>query len=369
MSSAAPPPAVRLSGRLTVRRVALLVGLGVLTAALLVALGGGRAALVPLAEVRWGPLLLAALLHYASFAVRGHRWQTLLRIMGHRLRYTTVTALLLAGWFTSAVVPMRPGDVLRVLVLRSGAQGHLPVPVPDSLGSIVLERVLDILAIVLLGALFGFLALQATLPPWVLLAYGTAALALLAFLVALLVAPAVMGWLQMRSGRRWWQATVGFLARFVAGLRALRRAPGRAALAVAESLLVWLVDALLLWLVLRSLGQTVPFGPAAFVALTVDIVAAVPLTPGGVGPIEVAFAALLALIGVAPNVATAAVLLVRGISYWSFLLFTGLVTAATGFAALLAAPPAEAPAEPAAEPAVAARTAPAALPSDAEPPA
>jgi uncharacterized protein (TIRG00374 family) len=250
---------------------------------------------------------------------------------------------------------MRPGDVLRVLALRSGLQGHAPVPVPDSLGSIVLERVLDILAIVLLGAFFGFLALQETLPGWVLVVYSTAVAALLGVGVALLVAPAALGWLQARSGRRWWQATVGFLARFVTGLRALRKAPGRAALALAESLLVWLVDALLLWLVLRSLGQAVPFGPAAFVALTVDIVAAVPLTPGGIGPIEVAFAALLALIGVAPGVAAAAVLLVRGVSYWSFLLFTGIITALTGFAALLAAP---AP-EPAAVPAV----------LDAEPPA
>ncbi len=57
-----------------------------------------------------------------------------------------------------------------------------------------------------------------------------------------------------------------------------------------------MVDALVVWLVILALGATMPFSIAAFVALTVDVLAAVPLTPGGVGQIDAAYAGLLALL-------------------------------------------------------------------------
>jgi len=94
-------------------------------------------------------------------------------------------------------------------------------------------------------------------------------------------------------------------------------------------------DAWLLWLVLISLSQPLGFATAAFIAFTVDIVAAVPLTPGGIGQVEAASLAMLTLFGLPLQVATATTLVVRGISYWSFLLFSGIVTLVTGFGALL----------------------------------
>ena len=88
-------------------------------------------------------------------------------------------------------------------------------------------------------------------------------------------------------------------------------------------------------LVLRSMGVTVGLGSIAFVALTVDIFAAIPLTPGGIGQIEAVNAALLALLPLPPFNVAAAVLLNRAISYWSFLLFSGIVTFAAGIGQLL----------------------------------
>lgn len=323
-----------VSLRPTPRRIAILVGMGLLTVLLLLTFSGGSEALASFAEVDWQPLALALLIHYSGFAVRGHRWQQLLHLMGHRLRYLPVLALTLAGWFVSALVPARAGDVLRVAVLRSGSKDAPPVPVADGLGSIVLERVLDMAAILLLGAFFGFFVLRGAMPPWVLATYAAALVALLLFVVALIVAPPFMGWLQRLSTNRWWQMALDFVVRFVASLRALRQQPARALLAGAESLYIWLCDALLLWLVLRAMHQPLAFGWAAFVALTVDVVAAVPLTPGGIGQIEVANTALLALAGIPAATAAGAVLLVRAISYWTFLIFSGIVTGAAGINAL-----------------------------------
>ena len=125
------------------------------------------------------------------------------------------------------------------------------------------------------------------------------------------------------------------MAHFVDGLRTLFRQPATALLVIIESLMIWLCDALVLWLVVLSLAAPLSLPATAFVALTVDVLAAVPLTPGGVGQIDAAYAALLALLALPALHVGTIVLIVRFITYWSFLVFSGLVTLAAGFGSLL----------------------------------
>ena len=232
-------------------------------------------------------------------------------------------------------MPARAGDLLRVGVLRLEDDQHPVVPVADGLGSILLERLLDLLAIILLGAGIGFLLLRTQMPPWVLTAYGVGLAALAGLTIALLLAPPLLRWLRGWSTQIWWQKLLDFAGELAQSLRVLGGHPVAALLVIGESLYIWLCDALLMWLVLRSMGVTVGLGSIAFVALTVDIFAAIPLTPGGIGQIEAVNAALLALLPLPPFNVAAAVLLNRAISYWSFLLFSGIVTFAAGIGQLL----------------------------------
>jgi len=321
------------------KRLLLILGLGLLTSLALLALFGGRAALDALAHANWPLVAAAVAVHYSGFAVRGHRWQALLAMTGHRLGCFYTTAVLLAGWFVSALLPARTGDLLRVGILRLDRDRHTPVPVADSLSSIVLERVLDILAILLLGAVFGFAFLRHQAPGWLLASYAAGIALLVAFGALLLLVPAVIGWLRRLTGHALWQKTLDFARRLVDGLRALFSRPRVAALVVTESLYIWLCDAVVLWLVLLSLHAAVPLAAAAFVALTVDVLAAIPLTPGGVGQIDAAYAALLAMLPLPPFNVGAVVLVVRLISYWSFIAFSGIVTVAAGFGSMLHAAP------------------------------
>ena len=116
--------------QLTWWRILLLVGLGLLTLGALIVFGGGRTALTALTTVdlRW--IGLGMVIHYSGFVVRGLRWQQLLRASGHRLRWRYVTALLLSGWFVSALLPARAGDLLRIAMLRSPTANRQPSPHP-----------------------------------------------------------------------------------------------------------------------------------------------------------------------------------------------------------------------------------------------
>lgn len=317
------------------RRVVILIGLGVLTLALLVVLGGGRAALAALVAVdlRW--IALGLVIHYSGFVVRGVRWQQLLRVLGHRLSWRYVMGLLLSGWFVSALLPARAGDLLRVAVLRTATPAHSPVPVAESVGSIVTERVLDMIALVVLGATVGFTLLRTAMPGWIVAAYGSALLLLALALVALLIAPPLLQWLRRRSQQPFWQKLLDWAAQLVQSLRTLGRFPLMALLVFGESLYIWLCDAFLMWAVLRAMEVAAPLATITFVALTVDIFAAIPITPGGIGQIEAVNVALLALLPLPPFNFSAAVLLNRAISYWSFLMFSGIVTFAVGIGQMM----------------------------------
>ena len=317
--------------RLAPRRLFLLGLLAVVTIALLLTLGDGRSTLDAIAHADWRFLAWAVAVHYSGFALRGHRWQRLLGALGYRLGYLYTTSLLLAGWFVSALLPARAGDAFRVLALRMPPPEEPAVPVAPAIGTLVLERALDILAILLLSASFSVAVLRERIPGWLLWTYGGTLAVIVVLAGVLLATPLLLDRLRPLSARPLWHKTLDFVTQIAGTLRQLAQHPKTAVVAVGESLLIWLCDGLLLWLVVLGLGQPFTLGEAGFVALTVDIFAAIPLTPGGMGQIETAYAALLALIA-HPGVHIAAVVLAtRAISYWSFLIFSGLVTLFAGF--------------------------------------
>jgi uncharacterized membrane protein YbhN (UPF0104 family) len=317
--------------RFGARRLILLALLAAATIALLFALGGGTSTLMILAQANWTLLALAALIHYGGFALRGHRWQLLLGALGYRLSYLYTTGLLLAGWFVSALLPARAGDAFRVVALRMPPANQPSVPVAPAIGAIVLERTLDILAILLLSAGSSVAVLQGRIPAWLLWTYGAALAMLLIVAGVLLATPLLLERLRPLSPPPLWGKSLDFITQIAVTLRQLAEHPTIALITIGESLLIWLCDGVLLWLVILSLGNVMSLGAANFVAQTVDIFSAVPLTPGGMGQIESAYAALLALLAQNGLHIAAIILATRAISYWSFLIFSGVVTLLAGF--------------------------------------
>jgi uncharacterized protein (TIRG00374 family) len=165
--------------------------------------------------------------------------------------------------------------------------------------------------------------------------YGVALAMVVLVASVLLGTPLLLERLRPLSQHTLWQKGLDFITQIASALRQLAQHPATAAIVIVESLIIWLCDGLVLWLVVLSLGEPLTLGVATFVGLTVDIFAAVPLTPGGMGQVESAYAALLALIAHPGLPIAAVVLATRAISYWSFLVFSGLVTLFAGFGRVL----------------------------------
>jgi len=313
-------------------RLVVIIALGLLTILLLTRLGRIDVSPDTLRRIRPVYLLAAMAVHYSGFAVRGDRWRRLLAAMGYRVSFAYALTLLLAGWFVSALVPARAGDLVRAGVLNRDRE----VPFAAGLGSVAAERAFDALALVFLAVLAGVWALAGRTPAWIWRsAAATAGLFIVAMMVLIFVPHArdrLTGLLRWPHYRR----AMNFAFDLLDSIRALGHHPLVLLVVGMQSLYVWLCDVCLAYMLLHGLAIPLPLPVAAFTALAADLAVTVPITPGAVGQFEAAFVGLLALFTVPASEGSLVVLLNRFISFWTFILFSGLVTYLAGFGRILA---------------------------------
>jgi uncharacterized protein (TIRG00374 family) len=297
--------------------VSIIVPLAILLL-LVRALPGFDLAALPGVIGRANPLLLAAAfgVYYLGFPLRGLRWTLLLRGSGYAIRTRDGTEIIFISWLVNCLVPAKLGDLYRAYLLKLNS----PVSLSRTFGTVFIERVLDLFAIVVLGLGAGFVSFRTGLPPAVqiVFALGVAVVVLLA-----------AGLLTMRNlGRRILlrlplpHRAIELYDRFeegVFGAIGLRHLPPL----VVITGLIWATEAMRLFLVVEALGiPGVHLGISGsfFVALSGSLLTAVPLTPGGLGIVETGVVGLLTLIYRVPApTAVAITLLDRAISVVSII--------------------------------------------------
>ena len=263
-------------------------------------------------------LLLAAFaVYYLGFPLRGLRWALLVRGTGYPLRVRDATEIIFISWTVNCLVPAKLGDLYRAYLLKINS----PVSLSRTFGTVFIERVLDLFAIVVLGLAAGYWSFRGRLPTEVQVVFAIG-------LVVVFVLAA--GLLTMRGfGRRVIVAlplpsrVLEFYDRFeegVFGALGLRSLP----LLLLITGLIWATEAMRLFLVVEALGFSdihLGISGAFFVALTASLLTAVPLTPAGIGFVEGAVVGLLTLVyGVNQTEALAIVLVDRAISVLSVII-------------------------------------------------
>jgi uncharacterized protein (TIRG00374 family) len=245
------------------------------------------------AEPAW--LVLSVLTMFANLAVRAWRWQYLLEPLApttfaNAFRATAV------GFAASSVLPARAGEVIRPYFLARQQQ----MSATGAFATIILERLLDMLAVLLLLAAYVFVfgrELTVTNPvafSAVTWAGATAAVAAIAALAVLFVLAGHPSWVAQGLARL---ETVlpsklaGLISRvvekFARGLGVIRR-PGRLLVSLALSIPLWLCISLGIWAAARAFHLTVPFTGAFLLQAMLVIGVAVP-TPGAVGGFHEAY--------------------------------------------------------------------------------
>ena len=264
-----------------------------------------------LANANYVYLLPAGVALSAGVAVRAWRWRVLFE-RGRRPSFGLVLNALLISYLFNTILPARPGEVIRIQVLGKRAD----ISRAEVLATVVIERVYDLLVLIVL------LALAAPFLPTV--GWLTAALTLGALLGLSLLATALLIWifgaraarvllLPLRLLPRLSESRIDSVAdSIVAGLAAIRGA--KAALeALSLSALSWLLLGLSGWFLLLGVRINEGFVAALLVLVATNLVLVLPSSPAGLGAFEAAAVLALAAYGVQREAALSYALLLHAV--------------------------------------------------------
>ncbi|HEX6021064.1 MAG TPA: lysylphosphatidylglycerol synthase domain-containing protein [Solirubrobacter sp.] len=253
------------------------------------------------ALVRSSPpwVLLGLALMCASMLLRAVSWHAILKAALPDAKPRMVDAVqgTTIGVLMSATLPARLGEPSRALVVarRLGrARDRLPVV----LGTLVSQTLINVVALVILGAVMfitiGLFAGRQQALLWY-------ALAPIGLLCTVLVAPALI-----RSGKptrsRWLAQGRQAAARLRSGLRVFAR-PREGTVAITMQLGAWALQWLSCYILLVALGleSKADLGAAAAILFAVNVTAVLPVTPSNIGVFQAAcMAVLVGAYGVAP---------------------------------------------------------------------
>ena len=289
-----------------------------------------QAAIDRLGDPNWRWLKWAVYAEAISTVAYACMFLLVLRSGGVRLRLRTAIALTVAG---NALVVSLPGGVAWATAFSFGQLRRRGVPRGLAVAIPVLSAVVSAaaLALLLLIAvdLAGGKGPAATFEP--------AALAVTAALGVALIAVTVLsrtGKLPALSGTR--------LA--AAGIRV---SPRQIAAGFLPALANWVFDCGCLACAILAVSGHVPWGGLLVAYAVGQLVANLPITPGGIGVVEGTMSVLLVAYGMHSSTALAAVLLYRIISFWSLVpigwILVGVLARRQGAAAVVTTPAAASP--------------------------
>ncbi len=273
------------------------------------------------------PLLLlgAFAIYYLGFPLRGYRWLILLRSAGTRISLRDSTEIIFISWLVNCLVPAKLGDVYRAWLLKA----NFTVSLSRTFGTVFIERIFDLFAIAILGLGAAFWSFRGNLPTavQVVMAMGLAVLLLLSVGLYTVRNLGRRALIRLPLPRK--DKLLELYDKFEEGVFAInpRQVPWLAIITA----LIWATEAIRLLLVIEALNfRDVHLGisGAFFVALSASLLTAIPLTPAGLGIVELGVVGILTVIyGVDQTNAVAITLVDRAISVFSIWITGGLIYA------------------------------------------
>ncbi|KAB8320224.1 flippase-like domain-containing protein [Tolypothrix campylonemoides VB511288] len=240
------------------------------------------------AQIEW--LFLGWVAYLSSYWVRALRWGHLLAVHCQPGRFKIRLAAIFIGFGANSILPAQLGEFIRLAVLHKSDK----VPFAAALGSIFVERLLDIGVVFLLLLIplgIGALPKHSGLNSFAL---GWFAVALVMVWFILLIAASFpepmarfVGNMSKKIGLgRFKLSLEASVVKFLGALSALR-SPQVSLIALIETICIWGLNAVTYWTGLMAFKMSVPgFLGALFIQSSTALAIALPSTPGYIGSFE-----------------------------------------------------------------------------------
>ena len=250
-----------------------------------------------------GWLALMAAFLVADVLFRAFRWQRLIEPI-HPVRYSRMLAYLLVGYLANNVLPARLGELVRSHYLgdREG------ISRTATLGTVVVERVVDTAVVVLIAALAIFvLSVRGVVASAVLVGLAVAGVLVVGLGVAL-AAHRLPGADRVVARVDRWPRVRELGSKLRDGLAVAGR-PKTIGSALLLSIAAWSMSVLAFAAAGQSVGIQLSIGQAALLAAGVALATAVPSGPGYLGTFELAAVKIAEAFGIESDSAFALALL------------------------------------------------------------
>ncbi len=265
-------------------------------------------------------VLAAIIVYYFSFPIRTFRWRMLLENVGYTKEngiqlpnFWKLLEILYVSWFANVIVPAKLGDLYRAYLLRREAG----LPASRTFGTILAERLLDLIILLLLFIPSVIISLHQNLPPQLVLGLKITMVLVIVGTIGLFMLrmfPTQIGMVVPKRFR-------GYYYQFQEGtLGSFKRIPSLSGLTVG----VWACEALRFFFIALALNLipgnlTHVLSASLFIALGEALLTVIPFTGGGIGLVEGGMLAMISLFTPNTSLALAAIVIDRAISLFSIL--------------------------------------------------
>ena len=270
--------------------------------------------------------LLASLALYAvATLMRGERWHRVLKVTDVEAHRSDCYALTTVAYMGNNVLPMRAGEMLRVVLLS----GRCSASKRTLLGSVVAERLLDVVALALIFLIVVYGVLSSTVLP-------TDRPLLFGGVIILLVLLLAVGIFVMRRHHVFERAR-DWLRPLADSPRALLSFQG--VVLLAGTFVLWACEAGVYLAVAKSVELDISVMGALYLVALTNFFAALPAAPGSIGTFDAAVIFGSKAIGASGSAAVSYLLMLRFVLYVPITIvgFVVLVTRYGGWARLRAA--------------------------------
>ena len=285
----------RLLPWLNLLLVLILVGLGIWYLGRKVSLAD---VLLALRLARPLPILLGVAIMLFTIVAKTWRWGLMFSAEDDRPAFMPLFWSLILGQYVNLIVPfLRLGEIARIYALNR----QTSVPMAQSIGTLVLEKVLDLFMLVLtIALLLPFVILPEFVNQpgpllWIIPVAALIMLYILAFQTNW-ISSVLLG-IAGRLPGRWGKRILQWLVYGLEGLSALR-SPRTSLLLVASSALIALLSILLPYTLFYAFDLRLTLVQAALLHVAVTIVTTPPSTPGKIGVFNGVVALVLYSFGV-----------------------------------------------------------------------
>ena len=240
--------------------------------------------------VNYWYLLAAVALQLGAVWFRALRWKWLLAPIKDISTKILFDATMI-GYFGNNVLPLRMGELLRAYVVSNNSS----ISTSKVIGTLIVDRILDFLAVMILAIFFLFFSNLIDIPRWIVIFSIILILGL--FITILIIGNKNPDWELIRQRKKVFQSKVGskiynIITNLISGLSVLNKAPKKIGI-YGFIVLLWTMYYISFLLIIKGVNLELSIMNAGVLYVLLTLSISIPAAPGYIGTYHAACVAVL----------------------------------------------------------------------------